>query len=98
MTARKVGKLLRSSVCRNRSLAERRRGTPCRSIIDIDIWNQSPLYAIHQTVVHDVVHAAMAARLACHFSVVIPERVLILVLEVIQLLPLFVLLAVDQNP
>src|SRR5215472_9811262 len=98
MAACEVGKFLRCSAGRNRRLAQGRGSTPCRSIINVDIGNQSPLHAIHEPVVHDVVHAAVTARLARHLPVVLPQRVLILNVEVIKLLPFFVLLAIDEYP
>src|SRR5215469_11576311 len=98
MVARKVRELLRRAICSYRCLTERSQSTPCRCIVNINVGRQSALQAIHQAKVHDVIHSAMTAGFARHFSVVFPEGMLILLFERFDALPVFLLLAVLEDP
>src|ERR1035437_6565397 len=90
-------KFLGRAILCYRSFTERSRRTPCGGIVDINIGHQPPLQAIHQPVIHDVVHSAVATHLACQFSGGPPERVLILVAKGVNVLPIFLLWSVQED-
>src|ERR1700683_2162524 len=97
LAARKIGEFLGRAILCYRSFTKRSRRTPFGGIVDIDIGHQPPLQAIHQPVIHNVVHSAVATHLACQFSGGFPERMLILVAKGIAIPPIFFLLSVQEN-
>src|SRR5581483_1707460 len=97
LPAREIGKFLRSAILRDRCFTQRSRRAPCGRIVDIDIGRQTTLQAVHQPVIHDVVHSAVTAHLPRQVSSRFPERMLILVAIAVDVLPLLLALAIKKN-
>src|SRR5262249_5315657 len=97
-TTRKIGKFLRSAMGRYRRFAQGRRRTPGSGVINIDVGSETTLQAIHQAVIHHVVHAPVAAGFSCHLTGFLPQRMFVFLQEGIDRLPLFSLLAIHKHP
>src|SRR5215470_2726923 len=52
-----VREFLGSTILCHRCLAQRSRRTPGRRIVDIDIGYEAPFQAIHEAIVHNVIHS-----------------------------------------
>src|ERR1700722_169290 len=103
LTPREVGKFLRSTILRHRSFTERSRRAPRGGVVDVDVRYESLLQALHQAVVHDVVHAPVAPQFASPLSRCLPEWMLVLVAKRIDGVPILLLrtigllCAVEEN-
>src|SRR5215831_18822356 len=97
LATREVREFLRSTMLCHGCLTQRSRCTPCGRIIDVDIGYEAFFQTIHKTIIHDVVHSAVATRFASHLSSCFPKRVLVLFTKPIDRLPVLLLRAVDEN-
>jgi len=62
---------------------------PGGGIVNIDVGHKPSLQAIHQAVIHYVIHSAVAAHLARQLSGLLPEGMLVLLPKCVDSFPVF---------
>src|SRR6266567_571655 len=97
LAAREIGEFLGSAILCHRCFTEWSGSAPCGRIVDIDIGHETLFQAIHQPVVHHVVHSTVATHFTGQFTSCLPEWVLVLFTKRIDGLPVFFLRAVYEH-
>src|SRR5882762_1097803 len=88
LAACEIGESLGSPILCYRCFTQWSSRTPCGGIVDIDIGDETPFQAIHEAVIHDVVHSTVATHFAGQFSGCLPQWMLILFAKRIEVLPI----------
>src|SRR5207247_4497283 len=82
----------------HRLLAQSRDGAPGRRVVDVLVGGPPAAQAFNEALVHEVVHAPVAALVVAH-ALRVPERVLELLIILLERLPLVLLAAsLDVDP
>src|ERR1039458_7880716 len=81
---REIGKLHRRAALPHRSFAQRPRRAPGGRVVHIQVRRKAFVHALDQPVNHQKVHAAVPAQLARQLALMLPQRMLVLILEFVD--------------